>query len=183
MAAVAISLLGGARRSFPTGFAAVASTAVTITRPAQAVLASSPHAGRRAHRLQRHRLWIESDCLLVPPSALTGVVLALSTPGVVFAIGSGVSLVAGIAVFGLVNRTTPAARGRGSSMRDTVAELVAGLRAVREARAVRVPRCSWERSMWSSGRFDVLAVALAIDVLGLGDSGAGDLHAAFGGRR
>ncbi len=180
MAAVAISLLSGAAPLVSYGLAAVASTAVTITRPAQAVLV--PELARRPEELTAFNViagWIESVCLLVPP-ALTGVVLGLSTPGVVFAIGSGVSLAAGIAVVGLVNRTTRAARGRGSTMRDTVAELGAGLRAVREARAVRVLMLLLGAQWVVVGAFDVLAVVLAIDVLGLGASGAGYLNAAFG---
>ena len=182
MAAVAISLLGGAAPLISYGFGAVASTAVTITRPAQAVLV--PELARRPEELTAFNViagWIESVGLLVPP-ALTGVVLGLSTPGVVFAIGSGVSLVAGIGVVGLLNRTTSAAggRGRGSTMRDTVAELVAGLRAVREARAARVLMLLLGAQYVVVGAFDVLAVVLAIDVLGLGASGAGYLNAAFG---
>ena len=180
MAAVAISMLGGGAPLVSYGLGALASTTVTLTRPAQAALI--PELARRPEELTAFNViagWIESVCLLVAP-ALTGVVLGLSTPGAVFAIGAAVSLAGGSAVIGLVNRTTRPPRGRGSAMRDTVAELVAGLRAVREARAVRVLMLLLGAQYVVVGAFDVLAVVLAIDVLGLGASGAGYLNAAFG---
>jgi hypothetical protein len=153
---------------------------VTITRPAQAVLV--PELARQPDELTAFNVvagWIESVCILVAP-ALTGVVLALSTPGTVFAIGTGLSLLTGIAVIGLLDRTPGRVGGDEFAVRDALGELMAGLRAVREAHAMRALMLLLGAQYVVIGAFDVLAVVLAIDVLGLGDSGAGYLNAAFG---
>jgi predicted MFS family arabinose efflux permease len=180
MAAVAISLLSGGRPLISYAFAAVAATAVTVTRPAQAVLV--PELARQPDELIAFNVisgWIGSVCILVAP-ALTGVVLGLFSPGAVFAICTGVALAAGIALIALVPRASGATRGSESALRDTVAEVGAGLRAVGEARGMRVLMLLLATQYVVIGAFDVLAVVLAIDILGLGDSGVGYLNAAFG---
>jgi predicted MFS family arabinose efflux permease len=180
MAAVAISLLGGGPPLLSYAFAAAAATAVTVTRPAQAVLV--PALARQPDELTAFNVitgWIESVCILAAP-ALTGVVLGLSAPGTVFAICTGLSIAAAIAVIGLVDRTPPGARGRAPALRDTLAELAAGLSALHETRPVRALMLLMGAQYVVIGAFDVLAVVLAIDVLGLGDSGVGYLNAAYG---
>lgn len=180
MAGAAVSLLGGGPPLVAYAFAAVAATAVTITRPAQAVLV--PELARRPEELTAFNVvagWLESVCILVAP-ALTGVALALSSPGTVFAICTGLSLGAALALVPLIGRSARQATEDETVLRDTVAELTAGLRTVRDAPAARVLMLLVGAQFVVIGAFDVLAVVLAIDVLGLGDSGAGYLTAAFG---
>ena len=180
MAGVAISLFGDGPPLVSYAFAAVAATAVTITRPAQAVLV--PELARQPEELTAFNFfagWIESVCILVAP-ALTGVLLALSSPGMVFAVCTGLSLAAAIALTPLMRRASRRVDERKPILGDTVAELVAGLRTVKHAPAARVLMLLVGAQFVVIGAFDVLAVVLAIDILGLGDSGAGYLTAAFG---
>jgi hypothetical protein len=180
MGATAVSLLAGGPPALSYGLAALASTAVTITRPAQAVLV--PELAHEPDELTAFNVvssWIESACILVAP-ALAGVVLGLSTPGTVFAICAGLGLAAGIAVVGLIGRTPHEAAPAEPAGRGTLAELAAGLRAVGRTRASRLLVLFLGAQYVVIGALDVLAVVLAIDVLGLGEAGAGYLNAAFG---
>ena len=180
MAGVAVSLLGGGPPLVSYALSAVAATAVTITRPAQAVLV--PELARRPEELTAFNVvagWIESVCILVAP-ALTGVVLALSSPGTVFAICTGLSLAAALTLLPLTRLVAHRAGEGKPVLRDTAAELGAGLRSLRDTPAAQVLMLVVGAQFVVIGAFDVLAVVLAIDVLGLGDSGAGYLTAAFG---
>lgn len=184
LGAAAASLLADGPPVLSYAFAAVAFTLETFTRPAQAVL--TPALSREPNELTAFNVasgWIESACVLVAP-ALTGVALALSSAGTVFAIGSVVTLGSALAVAPLVRRGTerdrawqPAlAEGRAS----VTEEVAAGLRTLERASAPRLLLLVFGAQYVLIGAFDVLAVVLAIDVLGLGDGGAGYLYAALG---
>jgi hypothetical protein len=180
LAAVAVSLLGADAPLASYAFAAVASTAMTITRPAQAVLV--PELARQPEELTAFNVvagWADSAGLLVAP-ALTGAVLGLSGPGTVFAVCAGIALAAATAVLGLLRTRSRKAAGDGRAVADTLAELAAGLRAVGASPVVRLLMQLLGAQYVVIGAFDVLAVVLAIDVLGLGDAGAGYLNAAYG---
>ena len=180
LAAAAVSLLGGGAPVASYAFAALACTAMTITRPAQAVLV--PELARQPEELTAFNVvvgWVDSAALLIAP-ALTGAALGLSGPGTVFAVCAGIVLAAAIAVLGLPRTGYDRAAEDGGAVADTLAELAAGLRAVRATPAVRLLMLLLGTQYVVIGAFDVLAVVMAIDVLDLVNSGAGYLNAAYG---
>jgi len=179
MGATAAALLGGGPPVLAYALAAVVTTLITITRPAQAVLA--PGRARTPEELTAFNVlvgWVESAAVFVGP-ALTGVVLAFGSPGLVFAFSSVLGLGAAILVL-------PLARGRrepdagDEDAEGAVAEILAGFRAVLGHSRVRLLVVFLVAQNVALGAFDVLAVVLAIDVLGIGDAGAGYLNAAIG---
>jgi hypothetical protein len=170
LAATAAALLGGAPAPLSYALAAVAATAVTLTRPAQAALV--PALARSPEELTAANVvsgWIESISLVAAPAA-TGVLLSVGSPGVVFAVMAGVSVLGGLVVLPVEG---PPAAARASTplqavhlvRREPEARLLLGLLA---AEAVAI------------GALDVVFVVLAVSLLDLGGSGAGYLNAAFG---
>jgi hypothetical protein len=179
MGATAAALLGGGDPLLGYALAALVTAAITVTRPAQAVL--SPGLVRTPDELTGFNVvagWIESLAVLVAP-ALTGVILLFGDPGAVFAIASGFVLAAALVVLPLWGG------GAGRSGEETLAagaagEFLAGLRAVASSPGVRLLVTFLVAQCVVLGAFDVIAVVLALDVLDLGGSGAGYLNAALG---
>jgi MFS family permease len=176
MAATAAALLGGAPPLLAYALAAAASSATTITRPAQAVLV--PSLVRSADELTSMNVvfgWTEAISLLLAP-ALTGLVLAVSGPGAVFAVMAVVAL----ASAGL----TRPLRGAPGAARDetdsSLAQAGAGARMVAREPAARILVGVLGTQFLMIGALDVLFVVLAVDVLEIGSAGAGYLNAAFG---
>ncbi|HEY1368266.1 MAG TPA: MFS transporter [Gaiellaceae bacterium] len=162
--AAALLLHGPAPLSY--ALAAVAASAVTVTRPAQATLL--PVLARMPEELTAANVvsgWIESAMILVAP-AVAGVILSVGGPGDVVAAMAAVVLLGTVAV-ARVAGPPPAGEAATAERRDPgpAPRLLVGLLA---SQSVLV------------GALDVLFVVLAIGVLGLGGSGAGYLNAAFG---
>jgi Cyclic nucleotide-binding domain len=170
LAATATALLAGGPAPLSYALAAVAATSVTLTRPAQAALV--PALARSPEELTAANVvsgWIESVSLVAAPAA-TGVLLAVGSPGIVFAVMAGLSAVGGLVARPVKGR--PAAARRTAPLqalelvrREPEARLLLGLLA---AEAVAI------------GALDVVFVVLAVSLLDLGGSGAGYLNAAFG---
>jgi MFS family permease len=150
--------------------AAVAATAVTITRPTQAALL--PALARTPDELTATNVvsgWIESASILLAP-ALAGVLLGWRGPGAVFAV-LAVVLLGGALLTAPVPGPAPIAQPQGEA---------GTLRALAHEPGVPLLVGLVGAQYIVIGALDVLFVVLAISVLGLGDSGAGYLNAAFG---
>ncbi len=175
MGATATALELGAAPVVAYVLAACAATAVTVTRPTQAVavpaLARSPDELTATNVLSG---WIEGVSVLAAP-ALTGVILAVSGPGAVFAVMAAV--VVGSAALVSTVDGPPAAGAGGASARE---EVTAGFATLKAEPGARLLVGLLSAQFVAVGALDVLYVVLAISVLGLGESGAGYLNAAFG---
>ncbi len=155
--------------------AAVATTAVTMTRPTMAAL--TPGLCRSPEELTASNVvsgWSESVSVLVAP-AIAGLLLATAGPGWVFlvmgvAVLGGALMVAGIAGPG-------ANPSSGTSVRKELGE---GFAVVIREPAARTLVGLLGAEQVAIGMLDVLYVVLAVSVLGMGDGGAGYLNAAFG---
>jgi MFS family permease len=153
--------------------AALAATAVTITRPAQAVL--MPSLARTPEELTAANVvsgWIESLSMLGAP-ALAGVLLAVGGAGTVFAVMAAVACGAAALVAGVAG---PPATGGGPALQQTRG-------AVETVAREPGPRALvWLLGIESLaiGALDVLYVVLAVGMLHHDGSVAGYFNAAFG---
>jgi hypothetical protein len=169
LAATSVVLLADGPALLAYACAAVASTTMTVTRPAQAALI--PVLARRPAELTAANVvsgWVESVSVLVAPAA-TGVLLAVGSPGLVFAVMAVAAALAAVVVAPL--RTPAVAGGRSESAADEDVWRAPGVRllvGLLGAEAMLI------------GALDVLYVVLAVEELGLGSSAAGYLNAAFG---
>lgn len=181
LAAVAAMLFAEGPALAVYALAMVATTLFTISRPAQAVL--TPALARTPRDLGAAMVatgWIDNGSVLVAP-ALAGAILAVADVGTVLAVAAAISVVSALLVVPL-RATDPDPRRRAIDDVGTsgVAQVTEGFHALREHPEARlmVGFLGLEHVAW--GAVDVLAVVLALDVLNLGNSGAGYLEAAFG---
>jgi hypothetical protein len=178
MGATAAVLLAGAPAPAAYACAALAASAVTITRPTQAVLV--PSLVRSIDELTATNVvcgWTESISLLLAPVA-TGLILEVSEPGTVFAVMAAVAL-GSAALAGSLHGAPPAA-GEDESEGRVLAQIVSGFRSAATDPAARILVGLLSTEFFILGALDVMFVVLAVDVLDLGGSGAGYLNAAFG---
>jgi hypothetical protein len=174
LGATAAVLLADGPAPLAYAFAAVAATAVTATRPAQAVLL--PALARTPEELTGANVvagWIESISVLVAP-ALAGLLLAVGGAGTVFAVMAAVVLVAALLVAGVPGPAAIAARG------TAVSGALEGLWIVAREPGPRALVWLLGVEAVAIGALDVLYVVLAIGTLHHGGSTAGYLNAAFG---
>jgi MFS family permease len=175
--ATAAALLGGAPPAVAYALAVLATTAMALIRPAQAVVA--PGVCRTPDELTAFNVvvgWTESAALLVAP-LLTGLFLSFASPGGIFA-GCAVALVlAWTLVVGLVHEAKPS---EAPTVSGTLDDAWAGVAVVARHRnvAMLVGFRLAEYAAW--GILDIALVVLALDALDLGDSGVGYLNAALG---
>ncbi len=171
MGATATALLLSAPPLLAYALAAVASTALTVTRPAQAALL--PALARSPDELTATNVvsgWIESVSVLAAPAG-AGLLLAIGGPGWVFAVMAALAATAALLVAPI---TGPPAAGVASDAAESAWRLLA------EAPQARLLVGLVGAQYIAIGALDVLYVVMAISVLDLGDSGAGYLNAAFG---
>jgi cyclic nucleotide-binding protein/MFS transporter len=170
LGATGAALLAGAPAPLSYALAACATTAVTLTRPAQAALV--PGLARAPEELTAANVvsgWIESLSLVAAP-AVTGVLLDVGSAGLVFAVMACFSLAGGLVVAPVEG--PPAAAGEREPLR--------ALRLVREEPEARLLLGLLAAESVAIGALDVVYVVLAVSLLDLGGSGAGYLNAAFG---
>jgi CRP-like cAMP-binding protein len=174
MGATAAALLAHGPPLLAYALAAVGATCVTVTRPTQSALV--PALARTPDELTATNVvsgWIEAVSVLAAPAG-AGVLLAVASPGWVFAVLAVVALLAAIAV-APVQGPPPAAEPR-----PPLEEALAGFRLLAKEPATRTLVGLLSAQFVAIGALDVLYVVLAISVLDLGGSGAGYLNAAFG---
>jgi MFS family permease len=176
LAATAAVLLGGGPAWLAYAAAAVAATAVTVTRPTIASL--TPALARAPAELTAANVvsgWNESISVLLAP-AVAGVLLMEWGPGWVFLL-MAVLVLAGAVIMLPVRGPTAAAAEEGVG---ATAEILEGVRVLQREPAARLLVGLLGSQYVAIGMLDVLFVVLAIDTLGMGQGGAGYLNAAFG---
>jgi CRP-like cAMP-binding protein len=174
MGATAAALLAHGPPLLAYALAAVGATCVTVTRPTQSALV--PALARTPDELTATNVvsgWIEAVSVLAAPAG-AGVLLAVASPGSVFAVLAAVALLAALVV-APVQGPPPAAQPR-----PPLEEALAGFRLLGREPAARTLVGILSAQFVAIGALDVLYVVLAISVLDLGGSGAGYLNAAFG---
>jgi MFS family permease len=174
MGATGAALLAHGPPLLAYALAAVGATCVTVTRPTQSALV--PALARTPDELTATNVvsgWIEALSVLVAPAG-AGVLLAVASPGWVFAALAAVVLVAALLVAPLKG-PPPAAEPR-----PPLEEALGGFRLLAKEPATRTLVALLGGQFIAIGALDVLYVVLAISVLDLGGSGAGYLNAAFG---
>jgi Cyclic nucleotide-binding domain/Major Facilitator Superfamily len=156
--------------------AVVASAAMTISRPAQAVIV--PSLARSAEELTATNVvssWVES-CAALLASALTGILLTVAGVDLVFGLTAALVLGAALLLAGVEGPEPVALDEAGGA----VSEALGGFGALAEHPHLRLllGLLMAEFVLW--GAMDILFVVLAIDVLELGRGWVGYLNAAFG---
>jgi MFS family permease len=160
--------------------AAVAATTVTLTRPTLAAL--TPSLSREPEELTAANVvssWIENVSIVAGP-VVTGVLLGFSGVGLVLAVMAAAVAASALLVAPLAARAPERAAALEPGSTGVVEECAAGFQTLANEPAPRlvVGLLGLQFVVW--GAFDVLAVALAIQVLDMGEAGAGYLNAAFG---
>ena len=176
MGATAVTLFVDAAPWVVYASATIASISITFTRPAQNSLI--PALTETPDDLTATNVVtgiVEGAGKMLGPLA-AGVLLGLSGPGAVFAVFAGVTLLGAIFVSRVradVSAVTPPGRVGAS---DVWRETLAGFTTLRREREPRLVVLLLASSDIVVGALDVLFVATAIDLLGIGQSGAGYLE-------
>jgi Cyclic nucleotide-binding domain/Major Facilitator Superfamily len=178
MAATAGALLADAPVPLVYALAALAATAVTITRPAQNALL--PTLARTPDELTAANVassWTESLSILAGP-ALAALLLEVSGPGAVFAVMAGLLACSAL----LVTRVeTGAGGGPGpAGLGGLVRTALGGFSTLARERLPRLSVGLLTVEFLMVGALDVLLVVLAFEVLDLGSAGVGLLSSAVG---
>jgi cyclic nucleotide-binding protein/MFS transporter len=176
---VAAAMLAGAPRLVVYALLVLPSVAFTVTRPTQSAFA--PGLARRPEELAATNVvssWIEGMSTLGGP-LLVGVVLTVSTPGVLFAIGAAICAAAAL----LVLPARDAMAAPVGDEEDAAAEAPSFGSSVafvhRDPNARTLVLLLGAQAV-ALGALDILYVELARGVLHLGGNWAGYLNAAFG---
>jgi MFS family permease len=177
LAATAVLIAGGSHLAV-YALAVVSTAAFRLFRPIHTALLPSlcntPFELRCANVV---RGVLNAVSALLGPLA-AALLLALSSPPLVFVAAATIALVAGALLLGLTYEAPP--RGRPQPLRRIARETVEGFQALRHhSDAGLVIGLSLVQTL-TLGFLDVFVVVLALDQLGMGDSGVGLLTAAMG---
>jgi MFS family permease len=151
--------------------------AITLTRPAQSAVI--PGLARSPEELTATNVvsaWIESFSIFAAPAG-AGILLGISGPGAVFA---SLAVVSGIGALLTLGLPGPAGTAATEDEAGPIEESIAGFRLLARDRPSRILVTILGAQYIGIGALDVLYVVLALGLLGLGQSGAGYLNAAFG---
>jgi len=179
MGGTAAALLAKAPVAVVYALAAAVATSITLTRPTQAALVAT--IAKTVEELVAANVTagtIQNVSVLVGP-VVAGLLLAVSSPGIVFAVMAAVLLGSAALVLrirgpeGVVGKRTVGAR-------ETVRHALGGFRnlGTRSSPRILVGLLSAQSIIW--GALDVLLVVLAIDLLSMGQAGVGFLNSALG---
>jgi hypothetical protein len=184
MAATAAALLAEAPVPLVYALAAVAATAITITRPAQNALL--PSLARTTDELTAANVassWTESISVLGGP-ALAAVLLGASGPGAVYALMAFALACSGLLVTGVQTLPepgpAPATEGRAGWLGGVLGTALGGFRTLARDRLPRLSVGLLTVQYLMVGVLDVLLVVLAYEVLDIGGAGVGLLNSAVG---
>ncbi len=174
----ALALMGGADPLVVYVLAILAAVPLAAHRPCH--LALAPLLARTPRELAASNvaaLTFESTAVLVGPAA-AALILAVSTPAAVFGACAAASFLSFVAIAGIRPSATvgPAA----AQHPGVLHELREGARALVGNPPVRLVVGLFGAQAFVRGVLGVLLVVLAIELLGIGESGVGILTAAFG---
>ncbi len=177
LAGAAVVTGTGGPPAFTYGFAAVATVALALYRPAHSALlpalASSPGDLTAANAV---RGMLDSLATLGGPLA-AAVLLAASGPAVVFAACAAVSLLGGLVVLALPYDPPP----RGNSARRSVSrDILGGFTTIAGNSSLTLITALGVVQTFTRGCLTVFTVIVAIDLLDTGYSGVGVLNSAVG---
>jgi predicted MFS family arabinose efflux permease len=173
----AAALVAGSDIALVYVLAVLAAVPLAAHRPCH--LALAPLLARTPRELAASNvaaLTFESTAVLLGPVA-AAVLLAVSSPAAVFGACAGISFLSFVAIAGI---HPSAAVGAPREPVRVLHELREGARALVRNPPVRLVVALFGAQAFVRGALGVLLVVLAIDVLGLGESGVGALTAAFG---
>jgi MFS family permease len=184
MAATGAALLAGAPVPLVYGLAALAATAITITRPAQGALL--PTLARSPDELTAANVassWTESVSVLAGP-ALAALLLGAGGPGATFAVMAVLLACSGLLASWVETGPDPVAGPRdgerGGRLAGMVGTALGGFTTLSRERLPRLSVVLLGVQFLLVGCLDVLLVVLAFEVLDLGSSGVGLLNSAVG---
>ena len=179
MGATAICLSLGSPAPVVYLFAIVTSSSMALTRPAHGSLV--PSVTRTPDELTAANVAsgvIENASVLAGP-ALAGLLLGAAGPAAVFA-ASGLGLATAVGLVAGLRADEDRVDHRQSVGRTARVEVLAGLRALTASPGTRVVIGALGTAWLLWGALDILLVMLALDVLHIGQEGAGFLAAAIG---
>ncbi|MEP6909589.1 MAG: MFS transporter [Actinomycetota bacterium] len=175
--ATAVALFAGAPPIVVYVLGGAVLVAITLTRPAQSAVI--PGLARSPEELTATNVvsaWIESASIFAAPAG-AGILLGVSGPGAVFGSLAVIVLLGAFLTFGLRG---PVGTSGSEDDAGPIEESIAGFRLLARDRPSRTLVTLLGAQYIGIGALDVLYVVLALGVLGLGQSGAGYLNAAFG---
>jgi MFS family permease len=180
LGATAVALSYGAPPVVTIAAATLAAAAMTITRPAQAViLPAITHSAADLTAANAVSGLVEAIALFLGP-LVAGLLLAAAHPGAAFAAFAALSLVNALLVARLDIDAGATVRRPAAAAREILAESFGGFALLRRDRDVFVLVTLLTASTVVIGALDILYVAVAIDLFAAGDSWAGFLLSGFG---
>ncbi|HEY6566772.1 MAG TPA: MFS transporter [Actinomycetota bacterium] len=177
--ATAVAMLADLENEVVYGFAIVAAAAMTTTRPAHHSLlpglARTPDEVTAANSVSSLAEGIGGTLGTLATAAL----LALGEPGAVYAVMAGVLAFAALSLVGVhAERSWPDGEAMGPL--TLVTDAVRGFVSIARSRDPRLLVALAALMTVAYGAFDVLLVSIAIEELGIGESGVGLLQTSVG---